>query len=247
MKEYVQISSSIYDNIFLKCENHNRCVIAAVCCSFGTILSEFVHCMESARTHAINDGLLHIATILDENIQEELGQSEYDSNLLEKYRIEMNLVNNVSHRELLDVFVKSIREQLTKEEQDTASKIESKLYHTAQKWKNVYVNESNKSLANALGAMCYGCELVLPALFQELITLIRLQFPNVCDDGLAYLYIHVFVDVEHGKVLSSIANSICRQDEKKRRDIMTSLQHVKEASDHFWAEALLQNISSTGI
>jgi len=114
------------------------------------------------------------------------------------------------------------------------------LFKTAQKWQSVYVNESEKSLANGIGAMCYGCELVLPSLFQKLLTLIRFHFPNILEDGLAYLRIHVFVDVEHGDILSSIADSICRQDDKKTIDVMTSLQHVKEASDNFWAEAILQ-------
>jgi hypothetical protein len=231
-------------NIFLNCEKHERCVVAAVCYSFRTILGEFVNCIKSMKAHADKDGFSKIAIILDENIREELGQVGYDTNTLEKYHININSVNNVSHRELLDLFVNNIRKCLTEEEKETADKIEGILLDTAQKWRSVYVSESDKSLVNGMGAMCFGCELILPSLFQKLITLIKSQFPDLCEDDLAYLYVHVFVDVEHGKVLSSIADSLCEQDENNILNIETSLQRVKDASDKFWTIANLQNKKS---
>ena len=116
--------------------------------------------MQNLKYNAEKNGLITIAQIINENIDEEFGIA-YDSTLLKKANIEQSQVHGVAHYELLSNFLSKMDHVLLPEEKKCIDMCIEKMASKAAEWRNVYIKASMKSLEKGIGAIGLGCELIL--------------------------------------------------------------------------------------
>ena len=193
------------NNAFLDDTSTSRMKTAAFCYSLRTILGDFVVYIKNMKFQAKCENYHFIEEILQQNIDEEFGLVNYDEFSLHQAGIAQCDVKGVMHSELLEVFLAGLDKALSTKEKVSINKLLANISTETTNWRKEFVESSIHSLSKGIGAVGFGCELVLPNLFDKLLLKIRNDFPEIEEMYLNYFKLHIFVDKEHGTILVDIA------------------------------------------